>query len=197
MLEFAAALFLILVTPGPGVLSLAAVGSAFGAREGLVYGTGLFVGSNMVMAAAAAGLAVLLEANPALRYAFVAASSAYLLWLAWKVASAGGAVGFGEAKEAPGFGGAILLQVANPKAYAVGTFVFSFPIGLAGATEIATKFAVLNAIWVPIHLLWLWAGVAIRRLELPSHAQRRINVGMALALVAVVAIAAWSTLAAG
>ena len=194
MLQFAAALVLILGTPGPGVLSLAAVGSAFGARKGMVYGTGLFVGSNMVMAAAAAGLAVLLEANPALRLVFVALSSGYLLWLAWRVASAGGGIGFGEAKSAPGFGGAILLQVANPKAYAVGTFIFAFPLALSGFAEIAAKFTILNAIWVPIHLLWLWAGVSLRRLDLAPAVQRRINAGMALALVAVVVIAAWSAL---
>ena len=194
MLEFAAALVLILGTPGPGVLSLAAVGSAFGAREGLIYGTGLFVGFNMVMAAAAAGLAVVLQANPALRLLFVALSSAYLLWLAWRVARAGGTVGFGAAENAPGFGGAILLQVANPKAYAVGTFIFAFQTALSGWSEIAVKFLVLNAIWVPIHLLWLWAGVSLRRLDLAPATQRRINLGMALALVAVVVIAAWSAL---
>ena len=194
MLGFAAALVLILGTPGPGVLSLAAVGSAFGVREGLIYGTGLFFGSNLVMAAAASGLAVLLEANPALRVVFVALSSGYLLWLAWRVARAGGTVGFGEAREAPGFWGAILLQVANPKAYAVGTFIFAFPLALDGAAEVAAKFAVLNAIWVPIHLAWLWLGATLRRLDLALATQRAINRAMAGALVAVVLIAAFSTL---
>lgn len=197
MLEFALALVLILGTPGPGVLSLAAVGSAFGAREGLLYGFGLFIGSNLVMAAAAAGLAVLLTTNPALRYLFVALSSGYLLWLAWRVASAGGAVGFGGADSAPGIGGAVLLQVANPKAYAVGTFIFAFPFTLQGPAEVAAKFLILNAIWIPIHLVWLWLGVRLRQLDLAPATQRRINVAMALALVAVVLIAAWSTLASG
>ena len=35
MLTFAAAVFLLIVTPGPGVLSTAGVGAAYGFRAGL------------------------------------------------------------------------------------------------------------------------------------------------------------------
>ena len=37
MLTFAAAVFLLIITPGPGVLSTAGVGAAFGWRKGLFY----------------------------------------------------------------------------------------------------------------------------------------------------------------
>ena len=37
MLVFATVSFLMFVTPGPGVLSLAGVGAAFGWRQGLLY----------------------------------------------------------------------------------------------------------------------------------------------------------------
>ena len=42
ILVFTFAVFLLLVTPGPGVLSTAGVGSGFGSRAGLVYLIGLF-----------------------------------------------------------------------------------------------------------------------------------------------------------
>jgi len=44
MLEFAAAVFFLIVRPGPGVLSTAGVGSGFGYRPGLAYVTGLWAG---------------------------------------------------------------------------------------------------------------------------------------------------------
>ena len=43
MLTFAAAVFFLIITPGPGVLSTAGVGAAFGARAGTRYVLGLFI----------------------------------------------------------------------------------------------------------------------------------------------------------
>jgi len=62
------------------------------------------------------------------------------------------------------------------------------------SAEIVFKFVAVNAIWVPIHLGWLWAGGAIKSLALSAHTQRIINVLMALALVLVVGLAAWSAM---
>ena len=56
--------------------------------------------------------------------------------------------------------------------------------------EIALKFLIVNAIWIPIHLAWLAAGVTLRRLDLPPRVQSAINVGMAVSMLAVVALAA-------
>ena len=84
-----------------------------------------------------------------------------------------------------------MLQAINPKAYAVNTAFFSgfafMPDNLA--MELAVKFAVMNALWVCIHFLWLWAGVTLHRLDLPKRTQFAINVAMALSMLAVVALA--------
>jgi len=194
MLLFSIAIFFILVTPGPGVLSLAGVGSAFGYRAAWAYGTGLFIGSNMVMLAAASGLAALLLANNQLRLIFVILSSAYLFYLAARIALAGSKIGFLEATQPPGVWGAILLQVFNPKAYAVATFTFSnfafWPQSLT--IEIVIKFIILNTIWIPIHIAWMWLGVTLRRLNLAQTTQRIINITMAAALIIVVSVAMYA-----
>ena len=44
MIAFVSAVFLLILTPGPGVLSLAGVGAAFGWRQGIKYLIGLFIG---------------------------------------------------------------------------------------------------------------------------------------------------------
>ena len=197
MLTFAVAIFFVLITPGPGVLSIAGVGSAFGYRQGWAYGSGLFVGSNLVMLATVLGLAAFLEANPSLRIVFMIVSGLYLLYIAARVALAGSKIAFIEQADPPGFWGAIVLQVFNPKAYAVGTFTFSnFPFWPDSFwVETGLKLLILNAVWIPIHILWLWAGVTMRRLELSQPTQRAINMAMALAMVTVVMIAFWSSFA--
>lgn len=191
MIGFAFALLGILGSPGPGVLSLAGVGSAFGYRAAWAYGTGLFFGSNLVMLVAATGLAALLLARQDIRLIFMVLSSGYLLYLASRVALAGSKIGFIEATHPPGFWGAIVLQVFNPKAYAVGTFAFSnFPFWPESLiVEITLKFIILNLIWIPIHMIWMWAGVTLGKLDLAPHVQRIINMIMAGALVAVVIVA--------
>ena len=85
----------------------------------------------------------------------------------------------------------ILLQPINPKAYVVNTTLFSGFLLFPGAywSEVAVKIIILNLIWIPIHLAWLYAGVALERLNLPDRTQRAINIFMAVAMLAVVALA--------
>jgi len=192
MLSFAAAVFFLIVTPGPGVLSTAGIGSGFGFRAGLAYLAGLFLSTNAVALAVVSGVAAAVLAVPGLRTVLVYGSAAYLLYLAAKIALAGSRVAFIESARAPGFLNGLMLQLINPKAYAVNTTIFSgfafWPQSLPA--EIAIKFLILNIIWFPVHFGWLYAGVTVRRLDLPHRVQRAINICMALAMLAVVALAA-------
>ena len=196
MLTFALAVFFLLVTPGPGVLSLAGVGSGFGATAGRRYLWGLFFGSNLVLLAVVTGLAALVLADNRIRLVLFAASTAYLLYLAARIAFAGARIAFIERSTAPGVRGGVLLQIINPKAYAVGAAVFSgfnfMPQNIP--LEVALKFLILNAIWLPIHFGWLWAGITLRKMALAPRTQRMVNMAMAAAMVLVVGLAVWSQL---
>lgn len=192
MLTFAAAVFFLIITPGPGVLSTAGVGAAFGARAGTRYVAGLFVGTNLVCLAVVSGLTAVLLADARLRTILFFASILYLSYLALKIALAGSKIAFIERQSPPGVFGGIALQAINPKAYAVNTALFTgfgfmpdnYPV------EIALKFMIVNAIWIPIHFAWLWLGITLRRMNLPHRTQRAINVAMALSMLLVVALAA-------
>lgn len=191
MLEFAAAVFFLIITPGPGVLSTAGVGSGFGYRAGLAYVAGLFAGNFLVAGAVISGVAAVVLGVPWLRAVLLWGSAAYLLWLAAKIAFAGAHIAFIHSEAAPGFWNGVALQPINPKAYAVNTALFSGFAFLPGSliTETTIKLLILNAIWIPIHLAWLWAGVALRRLELAPNIQRAVNVAMAVSMLVVVGIA--------
>ena len=194
MASFILAVFLLIVTPGPGVLSLAGVGSAFGYAHGVRYLAGLFVGTNLVCLAVISGLSALVLAEPGIRVVLTVASATYLLWLAFRIAFAGTRIAFIEQPTPPGIRGGILLQAVNPKAYVVNTTLFSGFAFMAEhpVFEVGVKLLVLNILWTAIHVVWLYAGVTIRRMGLPERRQRGINMAMAAAMVAVVALAAFA-----
>jgi len=173
-------------------MSAAGVGSAFGPRPGVRYIVGLCIGANLVAAVVVSGMAAVILAHSGIRTVLLVASAGYLMFLALRIALSGTKVAFIEAARAPGIWGGVTLQIINPKAYAVNAAFFTgfafWPDSLI--TETALKFLIINVIWIPIHFLWLYAGVVLHRLDLPEKIQFRINIAMALSMLAVVALAA-------
>ena len=194
MLTFAAAVFFLIITPGPGVMTTAGFGAAYGFRSSLRYVLGLFIGTNIVMLSVMTGLAAIILSVPWLRLVLLIASVGYLLHLAARIAFAGAQISFMPVKTAPGVLGGVMLQAINPKAYAVNSSLilgFNYAPG-SFAFEMITKALIINTIWIPIHLAWLWAGVSLHKLNLAPRSQRVINILMALSMLGVVALALWS-----
>lgn len=193
MFSFVIAVILLFLTPGPGVLSLAGVGAAYGYKPGIKYLIGLFIGTNIVAIAVVTGLAALLFAQPNVRDILLILSVSYMLYLAYKIAFSGSKIAFIDAQKPPGIIGGILLQIINPKAYVVNTSLFTgfviWPGNFAG--EIAAKFMIANIIWIIVHVMWLMAGVSLHRLKLSERTQFIINILMATSMLAIVGLALW------
>ncbi|MGI9353384.1 MAG: LysE family translocator [Rhizobiaceae bacterium] len=187
---FALACILLIITPGPGVLSVAGVGSGFGFARGSRYLWGLCLGNSLVAVAVASGIAATVFTIPYLREILLIISIGYMLYLAAKIAFAGSTIGFIEAKNSPRFRDGVALQAVNPKAYLANSFLFSgfgfMPANVFAETSI--KFLVWTAIWIPIHFAWLMIGVSVRRMKLSSHVQRTINMLMAASMILVIAL---------
>ena len=196
MITFAIVSFLMFATPGPGVLSLAGVGAAFGWRQGFVYMAGLFVGHVLVSLAVITGLATIILAEPLVRTILLFCSAGYLGYLAWRIALAGSKIGFIEMLKAPGFVAGMTLQFINPKAYAVHTTFFMGFAFYPGsfAVEISLKLIILNTTWLLLHTLWLYAGYRLHKLQLSSKLQKWINIFMALCLCVVISLSVNSIL---
>ena len=190
---FAAAVFFLIITPGPGVLSAAGVGAGHGFHAGSRYIAGLWLGNLSVSLIVISGLWAFLATIPGLRLTLALLSLGYLFYLAARIALANTEIRFGRIAEAPGIVAGLLLQFINPKAYAVNTFLFTnFPFAPANyGFEVSVKLLIFNLIWIPIHFAWLQAGVTLQRLDLAPAAHRAINVAMAVSLALVVSIAAW------
>ena len=191
MINFAFAVFFLIITPGPGVLSAAGVGAAYGWNAGLKYIFGLFLGTNMVGLAVITGISFWVVSNPFLRFFLLFLSTAYLLFLAFKVATADKKVSFVRPRSKPGVLAGFVLQPINPKAYFVNTVLFSgfaiYPENFL--LEVIVKFVILNVIWIPIHVLWLFLGLSLKRINLDQTVSRRVNFGLAMSLVFVVVLA--------
>lgn len=197
MLTFVAAMFALMITPGPGVLTIAGFGAGHGVRGGLGYMLGVVAGMLALQTFVASGLAAIVFAVPGVRPALLAGSTGYLCYLAARIAFAGSRIGFLASDTPPRFWNGVLLSVLNPKGYAVATTVFSgFPFWPDHeVAQNTAKLAVIALLALPVHFAWLHAGAGLRRLALSPAATRVINIAMAAALMAVVALAVSAELA--
>ena len=194
MLTFTIAIFLMIITPGPGVLSLAATGSGFGWKAGVLYLAGLFIGTNTVLVFVVTGFKGFLFEIPWVETVFLIISLSYLTWIAWRIASAGNEIKFKKSKNEPTFFEAIFLQIINPKAYLVNGILFAgFPLkNFSLQQEILIKALIINLVWIPVHFFWLWLGIKLRQWGLNKGKQAIVNKVMAFCLLVVIGLAAFS-----
>jgi threonine/homoserine/homoserine lactone efflux protein len=180
----------IMGSPGPATISLAAAGSAYGLRRSLAYMAGLVAGTILVLVAVATGITAALLAVPALRVALIASSAAYIVWLAYHVATAPPLGREAAAAEAPSLAGGTMLGVANPKAWVAIAAVFaSARLADTAAADAAAKVAVLTGVIVLIMSVWLVAGASLAPVLRDPVRARVVNAVLAAALVGATALA--------
>lgn len=172
------------ITPGPNNLMLLASGVNHGFRATLPHMVGISVGFFVLLLAVGLGLGLLFEQVPQLYVLLKWLGAAYLLYLAWGVATAG-APEDATASRPIGFWGAAGFQWVNPKAWvmAVGAFSSYVPAhsGSALVLGAASLFAVVN---LPAIGLWALCGSRLRHwLRIPRY-RRIFNGVMAVLLVA-------------
>jgi threonine/homoserine/homoserine lactone efflux protein len=170
-------------TPGPSNALLTATGARVGVLRGLPALLGAGLGMGVLMAAVALGLGALVLANQVVATVARWCGVAFLLWLAWKVATAGP---LGESSGRPvGFVGAALFQWINPKSWLIcasATATFLAP-GSAGAVGQAIGLgALFAAIATPCFVPWLAFGALLQRTLRSPRAARIVNVAMGLLL---------------
>ena len=177
-------------SPGPATISLTAAGSAYGVRQSLTYLVGIIVGTTIVLVAVATGITATLLAVPAMRAVLIVISAAYILWLAYHVATAPPLAAQTAATDAPSLVGGTLLGVANPKAWVAIAAVFaSTHLADTATTDAAAKIAVLTVMIILICTTWLIAGASLARPLRDPHRARIINTALAVALVGATALA--------
>ncbi len=178
-------------SPGPATLSLAANGAAFGARRSVSFLAGINFGLLAVLAITASGVTLMLFTVPAVAFAASLIAGAYILYLAYRVATAPPLGDKGSSAAAPSFAGGFVLNLVNPKAYAAMTALFSGFQLIAGdlRADALAKTVVLFVMVSVINVAWLFIGAALTRFLKDPGINRAINIAFALLLVVSVAFA--------
>jgi threonine/homoserine/homoserine lactone efflux protein len=177
-------------SPGPATLSLAATGAAFGARRGLRYMIGIVAGVVAVMVLVASGVTGLMLALPRAAPVIAAIATGYMVWLAWRIATAP-PLGEQASGRPPSILAGFVLALLNPKAYAAMAALFSGFVLSREQPELdaALKALLLIAIMFAVDLAWLVAGSALTGWFRDPAINRAINVAFALLLLASVGLA--------
>ena len=181
----------LMASPGPATLSLAGVGTAYGFRLGLPYWAGIVLGTWAVLVLVATGVTALILAEPALVVLLTLAAAAYILYLAFKIATAPVGARKADDETAPAFVPGLILALANPKAYAAIGAVFTSHTLIASDAfaDAATKVAALGLAIVVFATVWLAFGSVFSRFLGDPTLGRIVNIAFAAMLLVSVAFA--------
>ena len=116
-LTLAVTAFLLLGSPEPVPVALAATGATFGFKKSYNFLIGIVLGIAVVIFATFLGLSTVFENYPSLALGLQILSAIYIMFIAYKIATASSVIGKSEG-QAPGFKIGFFLNLINPKAYA-------------------------------------------------------------------------------
>lgn len=173
------------ITPGPNNIMLMTSGTNFGFRRTVPHMLGVSLGFALMIVLVGLGLAQLFARYPVAHEVLKWVSVVYLLYLAWKIATARPPGEGGAAKGAPmTFVQAALFQWVNPKAWTMaltGVTVYMPPVDpWIGLLLVAALFGAIN---LPCVGLWAAMGVKLRSWLGDARRLRQFNVAAAVLLV--------------
>ncbi len=170
-------------SPGPNNLMVMASGANFGLRKTLPHMLGIAVGFCALIFVMGIGLMVVFEKFPMIQNVLLVLSIAYLLWLAWKIASAKPANKAQGGSRPFSFLQAVSFQWVNPKAWAMAVSANTIYAPNHDLASVLLVVLVFGFISLPNSTMWVSFGVLIQRWLGNGRALRVFNVTMALLLI--------------
>ncbi|GLS24311.1 LysE family translocator [Marinibactrum halimedae] len=174
------------LTPGPNNIMLTASGLNFGYRRTVPHLLGICTGVACLNLMVALGLGSIFSIYPVLHTVLKIVGAVFLLWFAFKIATASQVNEQKDIAKPFTFIQAATFQFVNPKAWtmsitAISTFSFPEPYFLESCLLIIGCYALIG---FPCCSLWTFAGVHIRRLLNSPFRHRVFNGCMGLATAA-------------
>ena len=172
------------ITPGPSNIVLASTGATVGVRRGLPCLLGVATGMGLMMFLVALGLGNVVLRYPLVLHGLRWVGIGLLLWLSWKVATAGSS-GAAVTRPVIGFWQAAAMQWVNPKSW----LVSASAVGAYLHPEAAHAF--VQSVWLgilfvvaalPSCFVWLAFGASIQRFLRSERTAREFNIVMAALL---------------
>ncbi|NNH56206.1 LysE family translocator [Rhizobium laguerreae] len=172
------------ITPGPNNMMLFASGVNFGFRRTIPHMFGIGVGFFSLLIGVGFGLGALLHTVPMVYTVLKFAGGAYLLWIAWKIASSRSLSEGSTGVEPMSFVAAAAFQWVNPKAWVMAVTAMATytnpQLYLASVLIVGLAFAAVN---VPSVSTWAGFGSALREWLSDPVRLKWFNISMAVLLV--------------
>jgi threonine/homoserine/homoserine lactone efflux protein len=172
------------ITPGPNNLMLMASGANFGFRRTIPHMLGVGIGFVVMILLVGLGLAQLFDLYPVSYTVLKSVSVVYLVYLAWKIATAAAPSGSGNTGTPLTFLQAALFQWVNPKAWAMALTAISAYMptqSIASVLWVALIFGMIN---LPSVGSWTLLGEQMKRVLTNRLRLRVFNASMAVLLIA-------------
>lgn len=176
--------FVTSITPGPNNLMLMASGANFGFRRTVPHMLGVALGFVLLAVCVGAGLIRVFDLYPAAHAALKIASTVYMLYLAWRIATAAPRLDGADQRSVPlTFAQAAVFQWVNPKAWAMALTAVSVYAPAQSIGAILQVAAVFGAVNLPSISTWTILGQQMRRLLRDPRRLHLFNLAMAVLLV--------------
>lgn len=172
------------ITPGPVNIVALSAGARYGLRASLRHVTGATVGFALLLLSIGLGMHEALVRWPFLTRAIEWAGVAFLLYVAYKLASDDGDIESASALRGPSLMIGATMQWLNPKAWlasvaGVGVYAAS------GENSLVWQFAAIYFVVCYVSIAcWAWAGASLRHALREPARVRFVNRTMALLLAA-------------
>ncbi len=186
--------FVMSATPGPNNMMVMASGARYGVKRTLPHMLGAAVGFPVMLILTGAGLGALILASPVVHGALEGIAILFVLWIAWRIATAGAPHDVVEQSARPlHFFEAALFQWINPKAWAI-AFV-AVALYAEGHGPFWANLALISTVFLLACLLslagWAALGRGAGRLLRTERQFRLFNGVMATLLVMAMIPLAW------
>jgi threonine/homoserine/homoserine lactone efflux protein len=180
--------FVAAMTPGPNNIMLTASGVNFGFTRTVPHMLGICAGFVALVLAVGLGVGAAFTALPEAKTALKLIGAAYMLWLAWKVATAAPSDVEDRSASPMTFWQAAAFQWVNPKAWVMAVSAMAVYVRpLHVAADVAAVTLVFGLVTVPAVVAWAGFGHVLRRALRDPGKVRVFNIAMALLLVASIA----------
>ncbi|WP_417578697.1 LysE family translocator [Pelagibacterium sp.] len=176
--------FVTTITPGPNNLMLMASGTNFGFRRTIPHMLGIMGGVSLMVLLVGGGLMALFDAIPALNTVLKIASIFYLLWLAFKIATAAPSPDRPAAGRPMSLVQAAAFQWVNPKAWAMALSAITLYAPDRSLLSVAIVAGAFALVCFPAISVWAWLGTVVRQWLSSATRLRVFNITMAVLLIA-------------
>ena len=171
------------ITPGPNNLMLMASGANFGVRRSVQHILGVTLGFMLMIFLVGMGLAQVFSTYPVTYDVLKVACVVFLVYLAWRIATAAPTSTDSEGREPLNFIQAALFQWVNPKAWAMAISAISVYASTHSITEVLWVAVIFGVINLPCICSWTALGQQIHQYVASPTRLRWFNGIMAVALL--------------